>query len=211
MTFPRAAALAEVGWSSHAQLDWADFERRLPAQLARYNDLGIGYAKPSARETCSNRFMSYDITLCSENIALSLEDDAPIAGERALFLVDIMNPCWKLPNVDLTTAMRLKVSVGQVPFNFQIGADIRKIVLRPPRTAAGELEVRLGCDGERVASVPLDSAIGNVTVTQLPEVQLAPKVGAVELCFQFTQSKLDPLWVLNSVELAPLDSASRVE
>ena len=41
MTYPRAAALAEVGWSPAARLDWASFRGRLPAQFARYRALGV--------------------------------------------------------------------------------------------------------------------------------------------------------------------------
>jgi len=36
MAFPRAAALAEVGWSAPERKDWADFTARLPAELTRY-------------------------------------------------------------------------------------------------------------------------------------------------------------------------------
>src|SRR5690606_41634038 len=121
---PPAAALAESAWSAHDRLDWADFSRRLPAQLARYRALGIGFADAGdggrATDDGKNaaRLMSHDLTLCSKEIALSLEDDAPVHGERAVFLVDIMNPCWKLPDVDLAQAQRLEVAVGQVPFNF---------------------------------------------------------------------------------------------
>lgn len=40
--FPRAAALAETGWSQHH--DWNDFLTRLPAAFARYRALGINYS-----------------------------------------------------------------------------------------------------------------------------------------------------------------------
>ncbi|UPG90763.1 family 20 glycosylhydrolase [Luteibacter aegosomaticola] len=40
-TFPRIAALAELGWSTSASHDWNAFTARLPAQLARYRALGI--------------------------------------------------------------------------------------------------------------------------------------------------------------------------
>jgi len=43
--FPRLAALAEVGWTPVARKDYADFLQRLPAQVQRYEQLGIGYAK----------------------------------------------------------------------------------------------------------------------------------------------------------------------
>ena len=42
--FPRIAALAELGWSAPSAHDWNDFLQRLPAHLARYRALGIGYA-----------------------------------------------------------------------------------------------------------------------------------------------------------------------
>ena len=205
MTFPRAAALAEVAWSLRDRIQWEDFSRRLPAQLARYRALGVAYAQPDARTPSSTRFISHDLTLCSENIALSLEDDGPVRGERAVFLVDIMNPCWKLPDVDLTQARRLDAAVGQVPFNFQIGADMQKIELRPPVTAAGELEVRLGCDGELLASLTIAPALGDFGVTALPSATLPARPGRHELCFRFTQAKLDPIWVLHSIELAAME------
>ena len=43
MALPRAAALAEVGWSPR-QRSWPDFLRRLAPMLARYRAFGINYA-----------------------------------------------------------------------------------------------------------------------------------------------------------------------
>ncbi|RDS83676.1 beta-hexosaminidase [Dyella monticola] len=42
--FPRMAALSELGWSPSSAHDWNGFLRRMPAELARYRALGIGYA-----------------------------------------------------------------------------------------------------------------------------------------------------------------------
>ncbi len=42
--FPRIAALAELGWSPASAHDWNGFLQRMPAELARYRALGIGYA-----------------------------------------------------------------------------------------------------------------------------------------------------------------------
>ncbi|WP_341836586.1 family 20 glycosylhydrolase [Chitinophaga pollutisoli] len=44
MTFPRAAALAETGWSSKNRKQWDDFTRRMETQYLRYEQAGIGYA-----------------------------------------------------------------------------------------------------------------------------------------------------------------------
>ena len=41
MAFPRAAALAELGWTEPERKDWRAFAGRLPAELARYRRLGL--------------------------------------------------------------------------------------------------------------------------------------------------------------------------
>ena len=76
------------------------------------------------------------------------------------FLVDIMNPCWLWRGADLSQGAALVADVGQFPFNFQIGHERDKILLRPPATDAGELEVRAGdCDGAVIASLSLAPAL----------------------------------------------------
>jgi hexosaminidase len=93
--------------------------------------------------------------------------------------------------------------VGQVPFNFEIGKDIEKIHFNPPRTEAGELEVRLDrCDGEPAVVLPLAPAAGNDAVTELPAAALPALGGTHTLCFQFTQRTLDPMWAIDWVQLA---------
>jgi hexosaminidase len=208
MTWPRAAALAEVGWSPAARLDWPDFLQRLPAEFARLRLLGIHYSDdvfaPPRTVGPGERHLSQDLKTCTDKLVLSLEDDAPIEGARAVFLIDIMNPCWILPDVDLSHGAMLTAAVGQVPFNFQIGKDIEAIKLNPPRTLQGELEVRLdGCEGEPLAVLPLAPAADNDAVTVLPAVPLTGSPGPHELCFRFTQRTLDPLWAIDWVQLAP--------
>ena len=146
---------------------------------------------------------SQQLHLCSFKLALNLEDDGPIDGPRASFLIDILDPCWIYPKADLTGISGLSVSVGQVPFNFQIGADRDKIVLHPPRTPDGELEVRLdSCTGELVASLPLAPAVSNTGVTTLTG-DLPPRPGRHDLCFTFTSKTLDPMWAIDWVQLTP--------
>lgn len=45
MTFPRAAALAEVAWSKPENKIWENFIRKMEVQYKRYDDLGINYSK----------------------------------------------------------------------------------------------------------------------------------------------------------------------
>jgi hexosaminidase len=207
MTWPRAAALAEVAWSKAARLDWDSFLERLPAEFDRYRTLGIDYSNdvfsPPRSLGPYDRHMSQDLKTCTAKLVLNLEDDAPLDGPRAVFLVDIENPCWMLPPTDLSGAAALTAAVGQVPFNFQLGSDVEAIRLRPPRTPAGELEVRVdGCEGEPVAVLPLAPAAGNDAVTVLPPAPLPHLTGTHALCFSFTQRTLDPLWALDWVQLS---------
>jgi len=208
MTWPRAAALAEIAWSAAERRDFADFQRRLPLEFDRYRALGMHFSTTAFAPPRSvgpwERHMSQDLKTCTGKLVLNLEDDAPLQGPRAVFLIDIENPCWMLPAMDLTRAKRLSAAVGQVPFNFQIGRDIDAIHLRPPRTPAGELEVRLdGCDGAPLAVLPLAPAAGNDAVTVLPDAALRPLAGTHALCFTFTQRTLDPLWAVEWVQLSP--------
>jgi hexosaminidase len=274
MAFPRAAALAEVGWSGTH--DWKGFFARLAPQMARYkvlglaasptafkveadatespagaaitlaNQSGIGsidytlngseptatsstYTAPlslplpqqlsaatfeDAREPVDPTDITIDamslrhrtsqqLELCSKAIALNLEDDAPLKGPRAIFLADIMNPCWIWRGADLGGISGIEAGVGQVPFNYEIGNDRDKIVLRPPATPSGELEVHLdSCDGAKIAVLPLAPALSNNAVTRLSS-PLPVASGAHDLCFVFTQKKLDPLWLLDWIQLVP--------
>jgi len=107
---------------------------------------------------------------------------------------------WR--GAELGDVKSLRVTVGQIPFNFQIGADARKIQLPKPATHDGELEVRLdGCAGKPVASPSLSPAVANFGLTALPPIALAA-TGKHDLCFMFTRSKVDPIWVIGSVELS---------
>jgi hexosaminidase len=208
MTFPRAAAVAETGWSTPRAHNWDDFVRRLPSQFARYRAVGLRYSDDALRPADTHelgpfdRHMSQDLRTCTDKLVLALEDDAPARGNRAVFLIDIMNPCWIFPSVDLSRGLSLRTAVGQVPFNFQIGKDRDAIQLAPPQTAAGELEIYLdGCTKDRVAVLPLAPAAGNNAVTELPSVRLPATPGRHDLCFRFTQRTLDPLWALDWVQL----------
>jgi len=213
MTWPRAAALAEIGWSPAERLDWPGFVARLAGEFDRYRVLGISYSDdvfaPPRTVGPYDRHMSQDLESCTQKVLLNLEDDAPLAGRRAVFLVDIENPCWMFPAADLSHVTQLTAAVGQVPFNFQLGPDREAIQLEAPHSVAGELQIRLDrCEGEPIAVLPLAAAIDNDAVTVLPAASLRtasgqPRGGSHALCLRFTQRALDPLWVIDWVQLSP--------
>lgn len=206
MTWPRGAAVAEIGWSPRERRDWPGFRDRLESQLRRYEALRVRHAPlsfPANIGMQPHRRTSHELKLCSDKLVLSLEDDGPVDGDRAVFLIDIMNPCWIHPAVDLTAGATLQAAVGQLPFNFQIGDDVKKIELLPPATPEGELAVFAGgCEGPRIASLPLASAAARQDVTVLPPIALEPRAGGPqELCFRFTQREVDPMWAIQWIEI----------
>jgi len=203
MTYPRAAALAEVAWSPAEARDWADFAPRLAVERQRYARLGLQDDQPAAKPDPA-RLYSQELALCKPaNNPISLEDDAPLQGPRANFLTDLGNPCWQVPQADLSQPVALVADVGQVPYNFQFGDAPVDYRPRPPHGPDGELEVRAdSCDGEPIASLSLTPTVGNFATTTLPAATLPVLPGRHDLCFTFTAKGKDPLWAINWIQLA---------
>lgn len=154
---------------------------------------------PQAADTRDSR----QLELCGAAIPLLFEDDAPADGrdgERAIFAIDVMNPCWIWRGADLSKGLALTARVGQAPWNFQIGAAKDQIVVRKPATADGELEVRLGCAGERIAAIPLGQAGRGPGLGTVSGV-LPARPGTHDLCLTFTAKGLDPMPALQRITL----------
>lgn len=143
-----------------------------------------------------------ELKSCSNKLPLRLEGPAPAQGEAAIFDVDILDPCWVFPQADLSKVRAISAAVGQLPFNFQVGEDAKKIPLHPPQTADGELEVRIdGCKGEPIAVLPLAAAKDRVGVTELPQAAVTARTGMHDLCLYFTRRTIDPIWAIEWVQL----------
>ena len=203
MTYPRAAALAEIGWTPHGAVDWRDFEPRLATERQRYARLGLQDDRPQPKAD-SKRIYSQDLQMCpTSKHPLNLEDDAPLQGPRPVYLVDIVDPCWQLPQAEIGTGTALVANVGQIPNNFQFGGETVEYRPAAPRSPEGELEVRAdGCTGAPIAVLPLAPAAGTVTTTRL-SAPLPALPGKHDLCFRFTAKTRDPLWVIDWISLEP--------
>ncbi|MBV9882925.1 MAG: family 20 glycosylhydrolase [Sphingomonadaceae bacterium] len=191
--------------TASAPLYVAPLDLALPARLRARGFLG-GEALPGELDRLYDpasvrRRDIGTLKLCSAAIPLALEDDAPAAGPRATFFIDVMHPCWLYEAAPLDGIAAIEIEVGQLPFNFQIGRDVEHIRFRPPATAAGEVEVRAGgCDGERIATLPLAPAAPNPAVTRL-RAPIAPRHGSADLCLTYTARGPNPLWAIRSVQL----------
>ncbi|MDP5279652.1 family 20 glycosylhydrolase [Sphingomonas sp. DG1-23] len=277
MLFPRASAVAEIGWSAKAARNYDGFVDRLIPQMERMRALKLepassafavtpdyGYAagsdgatvalanqsglemrytldgsavtatSPVYRSPVTVRFptqfkaasfhngralpgaLAETVTAqrmrwrsdemlktCTRKVVLALEDDYPATGKRATFVTDIFNPCWLWEKAPVGDARQIAITVGQVPFNFQIGKDIDGIKFAAPATPEGEFEVRAGgCEGPRVATLPLAPAAGNPGLTRLTGA-LVPRAGNDTLCVTYTAKGVEPMWAVDAIELIP--------
>lgn len=182
----------------------------LPSTLrsaAFFNDRVVAPAKVRTftRATALQR-SSAALAQCTGNLTLRLEDDAPADGARAIFSVDLFNPCWLWPQAPLDGIGGIAVRVGQIPYNFQLAHDIVSVVPRPsPTSVQGELLVKLDrCKGAPIARIPLDAASAKPTLTTL-SATWPPITGAHDLCFEFASRGIDPLWVIDRVQLVPAE------
>jgi len=274
MMWPRAAAVAESGWTAQSERDWRDFVTRLPAEFARFATLGLDedegalaidvkvtpepasrarvvlsnqtnlgqvrltlngdapaadsrvYAEPlettlpvrlrAAAYLGGHRISpeidqrldavsvrtrsSQELTLCPGTLPLNLEGQPTGAGDRPVFLIQIMNPCWIWPDADLSDVARVKLTLAAAPFNLQLGDQVSQVVHRPANSPNGEIQVRLdNCDtGEVLAVVPLPSPTSRVALS----ADLPARSGVHPLCFAYAGGeKLDPVWGVERVEL----------
>ncbi|HEY2179705.1 MAG TPA: family 20 glycosylhydrolase [Caulobacteraceae bacterium] len=278
MTFPRAAAVAEAGWTAQADRDWPDFLSRMPAEFARFSRLGLAedesvftvgatadpagpgrarlalasqtghgqirysldgtaptavspaYAAPLAvkipsrvaaasfdgprrispvvRESLDplsiRRRVSQELTLCPGTLPLDLEASVPPGQPRPAMLVEVMNLCWIWPGVDLTGVNAVRLEVGAMPFNLQLGADVNRIVRRTSTSNGMEIQVRIdGCEGALLAALPLGPA--KPGLSELSSA-LPPRSGVHDLCFAVAGDSHDPIWGLNAVQLVPQEA-----
>lgn len=275
--FPRAAALAEIGWSPQASRDLDSFKARLPNLLAHYRALHLGYARTpfqvlydtqadasgqhatvrlsdpldysdirytldgSAPKADSPRYrdpLQLDVpstlksaaffngkalapatalsltaqglrtrsdeqlVMCTGALTLRLEDDGPREGPRAIFNVDIFNPCWEWKQAHLDGIGAIKVRAGRMPYYFYLAHDEPKRTFKPAKSAYGELEIHDGCAGPLLATVPLPEAPGiDGFVTLQAPLQQAPSTS--DLCVFFTGDTRPDMWVLDRMTLVP--------
>ena len=160
-------------------------------------------AAPIALDAASQRLRSSaDLKPCRDNgLILRLEDDAPLAGPRAMYTVDIFDACWIWPKAPLDGVERIAAEVGNLPYNFQLWRDIKNVVVRKPANPDGELEIRIdGCDGAPWTAIPLTAAKANPGVTVLGG-ELPKATGSHDLCFRFTRPGPETLWAIDRVRL----------
>ena len=183
MALPRAAALAEVGWSS--QRSWPDFLRRLVSMSARYRALGLDYADsvfgidPHFARTAGG----VGVTL--GNLP-ELKDAA--LDPRIHYTLDGQEP-------SATSALYV------APLTVAVGTEIRAATFLGPQQASRTWSSRPDAHtGARRSSHELELCSNGVGLLLEPSAGAAPDAPlAVDI--------MNPCWIYRDVELG---SATRV-
>lgn len=184
------------------------FAVALPARVraaAFLDGRRLGPAAVAALDAASiRRRTSQQLRLCNEKLQLNLEGPPGAGGAGRTYLVNPQDGCWIYPAADLDGVAGLSVGFARLPFLFGLDAGHNSVVVHPPRTPGGELEVRRdGCLSDPIAVAPLPP--GGPGEAREVSVTLPPLAGRHDLCFTFTAAGFDPLLALDWVQLAPQD------
>jgi len=110
MTFPRAAALAEIAWTPSADLRWPDFQPRMVAMMGRYSRLGVRYSDEAFRVMAFKRGES------AGRVSVELAKQVPLGEIR--FTTNGAEPTAKSPTyTDVFQVPRATVIKAAVFYN----------------------------------------------------------------------------------------------
>jgi hexosaminidase len=139
-----------------------------------------------------------------KGLPLKLPGIAPTDETNKTYLVDILDPCWLWKHADLDGITHIEVEAAALPYNFQLWKDIKSVVTHTPKKfPAGELQVRLDrCDGELLAAAPIVELATQPQGARI-DISLPSRSGTHDLCLRFAAGRHDPLYVIDSVRLAP--------
>ncbi|QDA57562.1 beta-N-acetylhexosaminidase [Thermomonas aquatica] len=184
----------------------APLDLPLPATLqARAFFGGQALAAPLARTFSASSLRSRsdeELAMCTGQLMLRLEDDGPREGERAIFNVDIFNPCWTWKQAPLAGIEAVEVRAGRIPYFFQLAGDEPHRGFKPAKTPHGELELHAGCDGPLLAALPMPAQPAADGFVTLRAALQSPPPGT-DLCVWFTGDTRPAMWVLDRLTLLP--------
>ncbi|WP_238601332.1 family 20 glycosylhydrolase [Xanthomonas arboricola] len=121
-------------------------------------------------------------------------------ADTPVYNVDLFHACRLYPQARLDGIGAIRIEAARLPNNFGLAHEQSKVVQYPAKTRRGELEVRLGCEGELIASLQLpDSAALGEQFTL--ETALPARTGVHDLCLRFTAPIRGPLYAIGAVQL----------
>lgn len=147
------------------------------------------------------RRYSQQMKLCTNDPAIAMEPDPP-QQNAPVVLANYFMPCWIYRDAELTGISKISANVLPLPYVFQ---DKNKKLppLGDPQTPNGELDIHLDtCAGRVVATLPFPDAANHSGTTDL-KANFAHVQGRHDLCITTARPRLNPLWVVDWIQLVP--------
>ena len=155
------------------------------------------------------RRYSQELKMCSNDPVIAMEPD-PSKDPGPVVLANYKNPCWIYKDASLEGVHGISASVMSLPYVFhdknnnspELGASL---------TPTGQLEVHLDtCEGKIIAFMPLPTPNDNARTAELKSV-LPELNGTHDLCMKIVRPRINPLWVLNWVEVSLPEQRSKAQ
>jgi hexosaminidase len=147
---------------------------------------------------------SQQMKLCTNDPAIAMEPDPP-QQSRPVVLANYLKPCWIYQNAELSGINKVSAGVLPLPYVFR-DRNNKLPPLGEPHTPNGELDIHLDtCTGRVVATLPFPSAADHPGVTSL-QTEFPALEGKHDLCITTARPRLNPLWVVNWIQLVPRSS-----
>jgi hexosaminidase len=157
-------------------------------------------------ELSVRRRFSQQMKLCTGDSAIAMEPDPP-QQNRPVVLANYFTPCWIYRDGDLTGIGKISAGVLPLPYVFH-DRNNKLPPLGNPRTPNGELDIHLDtCTGRVVATLPFPSAANHSGVTSL-QTGFPALQGKHDLCITTARPRLNPLWVVDWIQLIPTSMQS---
>lgn len=110
MTYPRIAAIAEVGWTRREQRNWDDFALRLDTQMARYARRGINASRAAFTPVLQDTF---DTATWKRTVKIQSE----IGQDRIRYARGGKHPTYNSPLYDTPLTLNAGERVSAATFN----------------------------------------------------------------------------------------------
>ena len=120
--------------------------------------------------------------------------------DTPVYDINVFDACWIYPQARLDGVTNIQVEAARLARNYALAHDQSKVQHYPSVSPHGELEILAGCDGERLARVPLpagDTLGERFTLS----AALPPHSGVHDLCLRFTAPITGPLYAIGRVNL----------
>jgi hexosaminidase len=174
MAWPRAAAVAELGWSAPERRNWRDFLRRLTPMFGRYTALGISYADSALA-------VAARVSQSGDRVTVALSNQASWGDIR--YTLDGRDPS-------------MSAAVYDSPLSLKVGTEIRAATyvedLRVSPIWARSLDAR---SLARRDSHDLDLCTNGIGLL------LEPGSGSTSQGAPLAADIMNPCWIYRGVEL----------